>query len=172
MLGSKRTRAIVLGTALLATVVATVWPRAQEKSVPEVVTPVVPRTMVAGEVDVSSIASRPPSLPSRAEQLQTAPEVHDLFGAKSWEPPPAPVKYKPAPPPKPTAPPFPYVVSGRIDDNDAILVVFTGQQQSFIVRVGEVLEHTYRVDAVDAQAVTLTYLPLGLTQRVPLAALN
>jgi hypothetical protein len=70
------------------------------------------------------------------------------------------------------APPFPYVVSGSIVDANGIMVVFTNQQQNFIVRTGEMLEQSYRVDSVDPQFVTLTYLPLGLTQRVPMGAAN
>jgi hypothetical protein len=172
MLGSKRTRAIVLGGALLVTVVASVWPRAQESAAPEVVTPVAKPAASSREPSVPPPPSELPWLASRSARLQTAPEVRDLFGAKTWEAPPPAVARKPAPPPPPMAPPFPYIVSGSIADTSGVLVVFTGQQQSFVVRVGEVLERTYRVDAVDAQAVTLTYLPLGLTQRVPLAALN
>ena len=98
--------------------------------------------------------------------------MRDLFGPKSWNPPPPPVAArKPPPPPPPTAPPFPYLVTGAVADADGVLVVFTNQQQSFVVRVGEIIERTYRVDAIDAQAVTLTYMPLGLTQRVPVGGL-
>jgi hypothetical protein len=172
MSGSKRTRGVLLGGALLVTVVASVWPRAQESAAPEVVAPVIQRaaTTPAREQPVAQPVEVP-SLPARAERQQS-PGVRDLFGPKSWNPPPAPVaNRKPPPPPPPSAPPFPYLVTGAVADADGVMVVFTNQQQSFVVRVGEVIERTYRVDAIDAQAVTLTYMPLGLTQRVPMGGL-
>lgn len=70
------------------------------------------------------------------------------------------------------APPFPYAVVGSISDGNGVTVMFTNQQQSFMVRVGEMLANDYRVDAVDAESVTLTYIPLGITQRVPMPVLN
>lgn len=173
MLGSKRTRGLLLGGALLLTVVASVWPRAQESAAPEVVAPITSREAPAPREQAVAQPVEAPSLPARADRQQTAPGVRDLFGPKNWNPPPPPVRaQKPPPPPPPTAPPFPYRVSGGLADAEGVMVVFTNQQQNFVVRVGEVIERTYRVDAIDAQAVTLTYLPLGLTQRVPMDALN
>jgi hypothetical protein len=52
------------------------------------------------------------------------------------------------------------------------MIVFANQNQNFAVRAGEVLEKTYRVESIDSQAVTVTYLPLGLTQRLPIGELK
>jgi hypothetical protein len=97
-------------------------------------------------------------------------EIQDLFGAKDWNPPPPPpVRQKPLPPPVPTAPPFPYTVSGSVADANGLMIVFANRQkQDFVLRIGDVLEQTYRVEAINPQSVTLTYLPLGLTQVVPI----
>jgi hypothetical protein len=172
MLGSIRTRRLVLGGALLVTVVASVWPRAQEHVAPEVVAPTAQReASVRREDPVPPTAA--PTLPSRTERQPQGGEVRDLFSSKTWNPPPPRTAVtKPPPPPPPTAPPFPYVVSGSIADANGVFVVFTNQQQNFVVRVGEVLEQRYRVDSVDAQSVILTYLPLGLSQRVAIAVSN
>jgi len=175
MLRFPRMRRILLSAALLVTVVASVWPRAQESAV-DVVVPAAQREVPAVEqVTPTPPPSNLPTLGSRKEQRQTAPEVRDLFGSKSWNPPPPPPQAKrapAAPPPPPMAPPFPYAVVGSISDGNGVTVMFTNQQQSFMVRVGEMLANDYRVDAVDAESVTLTYIPLGITQRVPMPVLN
>ena len=176
MLRFPRMRRILLSVALLVTVVASVWPRAQETSVGEVVVPAAQReSPPAEQASPTPAPSNLPSLGSRKEQRQTAPEVRDLFGSKSWNPPPPPPQAKrapavPAPPPAP--PPFPYAVVGSIVDTNGVMVMFTNQQQNLIVRIGEVFASNYRVDAVDPESVTLTYIPLGMTQRVPLPVLN
>jgi hypothetical protein len=46
------------------------------------------------------------------------------------------------------------------------MIVFNRQNQDFVLRVGDILEQTYRVEAIDTRSVTVTYLPLGLTQAV------
>jgi hypothetical protein len=175
MLSSIPTRRIVLGGALLVTVVASVWPRPQEEGAAEVVAPVTPREVSARREPEVSAPSAAPALAPRGASNEGA-ALHDLFGAKSWTPPPptaaALAARKPPPPPPPMAPPFPYVVSGSVVDANGVMVVFSNQQQNVIVRVGEVFEQTYRVDAVDGQSVMLTYLPLGLPQRVAMAVLN
>jgi hypothetical protein len=69
-------------------------------------------------------------------------------------------------------PPFPYSVAGSITDTNGLEVVFTNHEQNFFVPVGALLEQRYRVDAIDGDSATLTYLPLGLTQRVPIGEVN
>jgi hypothetical protein len=175
MLRSAFTRWIILGGALLATVVASVWPKGQESRTIEVVRP-------ASERERAPPRQPPPledaALPAvgvlRGRQNDEA-EIRDLFGPKSWNTPPprAPQKPSPpAPPPAPMAPPFPYSITGKVVDANGTMIVFANQNQHFAVRAGELLEQTYRVDAIDSQTVTVTYLPLGLTQRLPIGESN
>jgi hypothetical protein len=166
----------MLGAALTATAAAAVWPRAQEAPSSAVVESVNQKER-ATQVEQTRSELRqlpPPSLPrQRREQL---PEVEELFESKSWIPPPPPLppkpRLRPQPPPTPVAPPFPYTIAGTLIDGNGMTVVFTREQQEFIVGVGEVLEQRYRVDSIDERSVTLTYLPAGLTQRVTFGWLN
>ena len=168
MFGSTLTRWLILGTALLATVVASVWPRSEEKTVPDVVAPVTRRDDAPAREQQSSSRPGLPALGERLERPRSPAEVQDLFGIKNWNPPPPPVRHKPLPPAAPTAPPFPYTVAGSAADVNGPMIVFNRQKQDFVMRIGDVLEQTYRVEAIDPQSVTVTYLPLGLTQVVPI----
>lgn len=92
----------------------------------------------------------------------------DLFAARSWEalareearrnaPPPPP-------PPKPQAPPLPFAYMGKLVEDGRVTVFLTNGERNWIVRAGDTVEGAYRVDAIEEQAVALTYLPLGIRQ--------
>ena len=72
MVVSTRTRRLVLGGALLVTVVASVWPRAQENVEPEVVAPVTQRDVSSRRDQALPAPTAPPTLATRVER-QTAP---------------------------------------------------------------------------------------------------
>lgn len=169
MFRSALTRWLILGTALLATVVASVWPRGEEKTAPEVVAPVTRRDDAPARGQQPSSQLELPALGDRLERPRTPAKIQDLFGIKDWNPPPPPVREKPLPPAAPTAPPFPYAIAGSVVDANGLMIVFNRQKQDFVLRIGDVLEQTYRVEAIDPQSVTVTYLPLGLTQVVSIA---
>lgn len=172
MLTPKLRRWLLLGAALVATAAAALWPQADDN---EVVTAVVPRRDPAVARQRTSPA--PLELPKLGERLErarvtgAASSIPDLFGATNWNPPPPPPQpAKPGPTLAVTvaAPPFPYVLAGTADGANGLVVVFSRQNQDFAAGVGDVLERTYRVDAIAAQSVTVTYLPLGIAQVVPI----
>lgn len=80
-------------------------------------------------------------------------------------PPPPPPPYKPPPPPPPTAPAFGHAWVGRYVDNVDRAVVASASQ-TWVVKVGDVMDGQWRVDAIGERQMTLTYLPLGQTQTV------
>ena len=166
MFRSALTRWLILGAALLATVVASVWPRGEERPAPEVVAPVTRRDDAPARGQQLPGQPELPRLGERLERPHTPAKVQDLFGTTDLNPPPPPVREKPLPPAAPTAPPFPYTIAGSVADANGLMIVFNRQNQDFVLRVGDVLEQTYRVEAIDPQSVTVTYLPLGLTQAV------
>ena len=167
MFSSAFMRRLILGAALLATVVASVWPRGDEKLAPEVVAPVSRGDMAPSREQRLPVQLELPKLDERLERLHTPEKLQDLFGTTDWNPPP-PREQKPPPPPPPAAPPFPYTVAGSVVDAAGPMIVFNRQNQDFVLRAGDVLEHTYRIETIDARSVTVTYLPLGLTQVVSL----
>ena len=90
----------------------------------------------------------------------------DLFAQHSWYvPPPPPPPRVAGPPPKPVAPPLPYAFLGsyaRAGDKPVFFLV--RGDRVFDAHVGDVLEGTYRVEAVANGQLKLVYLPLQQEQ--------
>jgi hypothetical protein len=104
------------------------------------------------------------ALPARAPlgELRGA-----LFAAPAA---PKPAVAAPPPPAQPSAPPMPYRVAGRVMHDGITKVVLAKGDLVLPVEQGETLEGGYRVDAIGADEITLVYLPLGIRERLPVAA--
>lgn len=97
-------------------------------------------------------------------------------GVSAWGP-PAPQPESPAPPATnpvavaaaPQAPPFPYTLIGRFDDGEP-RALLSGPLRSFGVKPAEVLDGAWRIEAVDAQGITVIWLPAGLKKTIPFAS--
>jgi hypothetical protein len=63
-------------------------------------------------------------------------------------------------------PPVPYRVAGQVTDDGGMRVVLAKGDRVFFVQEGDTLEGGYRVDTIRPDAVTLTYLPLGVQERL------
>jgi len=91
----------------------------------------------------------------------------DLFARKSWyvppppPPPPPPVKIVPAPP---TAPPLPFTYLGRYVEAGQPTFFLVRGERILTVKVGDIIEGSYRVDGVVGSTLGLTYLPLNIKQ--------
>lgn len=83
--------------------------------------------------------------------------------------PPPPVQAAVTPAASPAPPPFPYQFVGRMSDG-ATRAVLNNAQRSAVVGLGEVVDGQWRVEAVEAGGLRLTYLPLGRPQFVPFAS--
>ena len=94
----------------------------------------------------------------------------DIFPSKSWYVPPPPPK--PAPPQPPAPPPLPFVYLGKMLEDGKALVFLNKQERNLVIREGDVIEGTYRVDSILPPVMTLTYLPLNMKQTFPIGAFN
>ena len=94
----------------------------------------------------------------------------DAFAALSWLPPPPPVRVAPPPPPPPpvvpVAPPLPFTFVGLLEQNAGRPQAFLSKGELLlVVAAGDLLDNkTYRVDALNAQQIVITYLPLNTPQ--------
>jgi len=114
---------------------------------------------------------------SKLTRAKSRPTSLQLFAPRSFytppRPPPVPpvVVAKPAPPPlpPPSAPPLPFRYMGRMTDDLTRPVFFLVKgDQLYNVKVGDVIEATYRIDSVAGSSLRLIYLPLDIAQLLPM----
>lgn len=164
-----------LWSVLLATLAGSAWLATQEDedAVALAREPVPGEAVPASRVPVATTAwPAPPA--ARASEAWT----FDAQQALAWSAPPAPAAPPPpvaaAPPAQvavavaaaPQAPPFPYVLIGRIEEGRAVHALLSGPAQTLGVQVEDVIDGQWRVDAIDARGLSITWLPGGLRQTV------
>ncbi|MFJ4345176.1 hypothetical protein [Pseudomonas sp. NPDC089401] len=95
----------------------------------------------------------------------------DLFPAQQWTAPATlatvteqPVVAAPVAPAAPTAPALPFEFIGRLGDRDDLQVFLQSGEKLYVVRQGDVIDDTYRLDRVSANELDLVYLPLHQSQ--------
>ncbi|EPJ2810762.1 hypothetical protein ACTHGN_003855 [Pseudomonas putida] len=95
----------------------------------------------------------------------------DLFPTQQWTKPKTlatvteqPVVAAPAVVPAPTAPALPFEFIGRMGDRDDLQIFLQSGEKLYVVRQGDVIEDTYRLDRVSASELSLVYLPLHQSQ--------
>lgn len=117
-----------------------------------------------GSIDLTLLTRRKPS-----------PANRDLFAKRSFyvpppapPPPPEPVAAAPPPPPPvppPTAPPLPFTYMGKMTDDPTRPLYFLVKNGTlYHVKVGDVIEGTYRIDSVAGVSLRIIYLPLDMPQ--------
>ncbi|WAB90361.1 secretion system X translation initiation factor [Pseudomonas citronellolis] len=120
----------------------------------------------------SAPAAAGPAVATQAELAASAWRPGpDLFPAQSWR------KAKPAPdaaalaaagapvaPPPPGAPALPFQFLGRMDGAEQRQVFLREGERVLIVRNGDVIDDTYRVERIADDRLTLVYLPLKVAQ--------
>lgn len=135
----------------------------------------------AGAVAEATPRARADSKPAVAQpapaldlsKLRRAPVVDpngDPFGPRSFRP-AAPKAKAPTvaaveapPPPPPQAPPLPFSYIGRLSEERDTSVFLAMGERNLVVKPGDVIDNTYKVEEVSDSAVVLTYLPLSQRQ--------
>jgi hypothetical protein len=94
----------------------------------------------------------------------------DLFAARSWKAAPVlgsvveqPVDVTPVVQ-VPTAPPLPFQFVGRLDDRSDLQVFLQNGEKIYVVRKGDVIDETWRIERISDMELSLVYLPLHLSQ--------
>jgi len=64
----------------------------------------------------------------------------------------------------PTAPALPFQFIGRLDDRQDRQVFLQHGEKLYVVRQGDVIDDTYRIEQISATELSLVYLPLHLSQ--------
>ncbi|CAM4127841.1 hypothetical protein [Roseateles saccharophilus] len=158
-------RQLALFGALGLSLAATLWvSRDDEADTAAVARP--RHAISATPTPASAMADWPgPAASARADWPALDPQARAAWGETPLAPPPAQAE---AAPPPPSAPPFPYQFVGRMTDSRP-RAVLNNAQRSAVVAAGDVVDGQWRVDAIEAGGLRLTYLPLGLAQFVSFA---
>lgn len=172
-------RQLALFGALALSLLATAWLALEDEAEP--VPPASRRALVAAAATPAGTSNRSErsGWPGPAAGARAAWPAADAQAAAGWgeatvtaaapAPPPAEAAADEPPPAPPAAPPFPYQFVGRMTDSRP-RAILNNAQRSAVVGVGEVVDADWRVDAIEAGGLRLTYLPLGLAQFIPFAA--
>jgi hypothetical protein len=92
---------------------------------------------------------------------------NSLFARHDWTPPPPPPSNEPPPPPPPpSAPPLPFTYLGKSLQDGVWQIYLARGDRTYLLRDGETIDGTYRVDAIRPPVLTLTYLPLEQRQQL------
>ncbi len=182
----------VLGAVLAATVAATAWLALQPDEGADLARPapvvrstaqgapasalstpatrLVPRPTIASSTATTATASAVDmSTPPRAAWPAAGTAAAESWGLPPPPPPQARIatapvrKAAPAEPEPPRAPAFPYTLIGQLDDGRP-QALLTGPLRSLAVGAGEVVDGQWRIDAIQAQSITFTWLPGGQRQ--------
>jgi hypothetical protein len=124
--------------------------------------------------DASGDAARAETVPEvrldlLAKRVAPAP-AGDPFGTQSWEPPEQKVRRNLPPPPPPQAPPIPFAYMGKLVEDATTTVFLARQDRNYVVRAGDTIDGTYRVEKIGDDALELVYLPLKARQTLPFTA--
>lgn len=94
----------------------------------------------------------------------------DLFSARSWKAAPTlasvteqPVNVTPVVQ-APTVPPMPFQFVGRLDDRSDLQVFLQSGEKIYVVRKGDVIDDTWRLEGITDLELSLVYLPMHLSQ--------
>lgn len=103
-------------------------------------------------------------------QIKDLSPAGDLFAARSWKPAAVlasvteqPVNSAPVVE-APSLPPLPFQFIGRLDDRRDRQVFLQDGEKIYVVRQGDVIDDTWRIEGISEQELSLVYLPLHLSQ--------
>lgn len=94
----------------------------------------------------------------------------DLFASRSWKAAPTlasvteqPVNLTPVVQ-VPSVPPMPFQFVGRLDDHSDLQVFLQNGEKIYVVRKGDVIDETWRIEGISDVELSFVYLPLHLSQ--------
>lgn len=173
---TEKKRKLLLGGALIVTLIAVVMVEDEDDLTVDTVESIQPTRSSSGKtrVDINTIDSLEVDL---LGQRAFNAEAGELFKSTSWVPkrPQTTLKQQAemakkqrekanAPPPVPTPPPLPFKYIGKVIEGNKTQVFLADSDEFYVVRLGGHIENQYRVDTMDDETITLTYLPLNAKQ--------
>lgn len=164
-----------LGSALAATLVATAWLAWQDDG-SEVIAPATRGRSVEGRAFRTANARPSPraSVAPWPEPISPRRPPPTSIDATAWGAPAVPAEVPPTVAQRRSAAPaaaervaptFAYTLIGKLDDGQQ-RALLTGPRRSLAVKVGDIVDEEWRVDAVRPDGVMLTWLPGNSQQQI------
>jgi hypothetical protein len=132
------------------------------------------------KADSKPATTTEPAPPLDLTKLRRGPVAEpdsEAFSPRSFRPAPAKVKATPVPaalaappPPPPQAPPLPFAYIGRLAEDRDVTVFLAMGDRNLVVKPGDVIDNTYKLEEVSDSALVLTYLPLSQRQTLSTGA--
>lgn len=154
-------RRLILGSALAVTLALAAWIAMAPDPADDEVAPA-----AADEQAARRQAGRTGGGPSELRPERPAAgegEVRDLFAPQAWVIPNAPATAA-GQPAAPQVPPLPFTYFGRLIDGARVTLYLAAPDRNLAVRRGDVIDGTWRIEAIRPGSVVFRYLPLGRTQ--------
>ncbi|VVN41027.1 hypothetical protein PS662_05467 [Pseudomonas fluorescens] len=106
----------------------------------------------------------------KAKAVKDLSPAGDLFATRSWKAAPTlasvveqPVNLTPVVQ-APSMPPMPFQFVGRLDDRSDLQVFLQNGEKIYVVRKGDVIDETWRIEGISDVELSFVYLPLHLSQ--------
>jgi hypothetical protein len=110
---------------------------------------------------LAAVIPRDQLIPTINSRLQLK---RDLFASQNWNPQPSPVSAFSAIEETPSAPPLPFTYVGKKLEQGVWEVFLNLGDKTLVANQGSIFENLYRVDEIIPPHLTMTYLPLGVSQ--------
>jgi hypothetical protein len=170
-----RHRWLILGSLLAATIGAGLW---LDDEAPEAASSPRERRAAKPAAEAStaalpaSLALAPPDAAEKTDENESDEDINkakddadspiDPFRPATWY-----VAPPPPPPEKPRAPRLPFKYLGRLVEDGSIRVFLSDQDRHLIVKSGEVINGSYKVEKISDGQIVFVYLPLKERQVLP-----
>ena len=161
-------RTLWLGGALLATLLAAQWVSGNDSGTDwQQAVPVERSPRKRLHIDTEENEVEQLHL-ERLERRKFSSQAGDIFSRQSWAPPPppSPPSMKPQPP---SPPPLQFRYLGKVMEGGDTQVFLALAERNYIVKPGENINGQYRMDEVNDENITFTYLPLNAKQMLSTA---
>ncbi|HQU98115.1 MAG TPA: hypothetical protein PLV19_05405 [Nitrosomonas sp.] len=173
---SEKKRKLLIGSALVATLLAVAMVENEETE--DTISTVEP-TQVSRSANERAVKKQENSAEtldvSKLGQRKFNPKAGELFASTNWTPKPPPIdpeeqaareeqSRKAFVPPPPTAPSVPFKYAGKAISDNQTWVFLSQAKDNHIAKIGGKITDQYRLDAINEESVSLTYLPLNIKQ--------
>lgn len=174
---TEKKRKFLLGSALIATLIAVVLvDEKDEENMTNTVEPI--QTMKSSGDKAKAQESNSESLDvSKLGRRKFNPLAGELFASTTWTPKQPQISLqeqaakaaeiaKSAPPPAPTAPPLQFKYAGKAIADNETWVFLSQSGENHVTKIGAKINDKYRLDNINDEVVTMTYLPLNIKQKL------